>query len=95
MINWLHLLYNLLWIVGLAIIVAALSYVNWLAGVRRERLRTLLGQAVFQFPFNVGLTMVSLGLFFLERGRIERIVWGVFALLFAWQAWALRGPKSR
>jgi hypothetical protein len=90
MINWLQLLFNLPWLLGLALILAALSYVDWLAHTRGAPIRQLLGTHTFQLPFSIGLGLVSLGLFFLSRNWFEYFLWAVFAALFAWQAWNLK-----
>lgn len=87
MIDWPHVAFNALWIVGCAVILAAFSHTHWLAHAQgigtRQRLRT----ATFELPFAVGLCLISLGLFFLGRGWLERVVWAAFAILFAWQSW--------
>jgi hypothetical protein len=89
MINWLHVLFNLLWILGLSLILAALSHTLWLAYQRGIRARPLLGTPTFQLPFTLGLALVALGLFFLGRGWLEHLVWAIFVLLFALQAWGV------
>jgi hypothetical protein len=85
--NWLHLVFNALWVVGSALILAVLSYANWLAYMRGMHTRQLLGSSPFQLPLSIGLGLVSLGLFFLGRGWLEHFLWVVFVVLFAWQAW--------
>ncbi len=89
MINWPSVAFNGLWVIGCAVILAALSYTNWLAHVRGTRARQLLGSSTFQLPFTVGLGLIALGLFFLGRGWLEHVLWAVFVVLFAWQAWSL------
>ncbi len=89
MIDWPHVAFNALWIIGCAVILAAFSYTNWLAHERGERTRQLLGRPTFQLPFTIGMTLISLGLFFLARGWLERGLWAIFTLLFAWQLWGV------
>ena len=89
MIDWFQVAFNSLWIVGCAVILAAFSHANWLAGVRGVRTRQLLGVPAFQLPFSIGLVLVTLGLFFLGRGWLERGLWAAFAVLFTWQSWNL------
>jgi hypothetical protein len=93
MINWLHAFFNSLWILGLALILAAFSHAHWLAHVRGARTRPLLGTPTFQLPFTIGMALVSLGLFFLSRGWLEHLLWGAFTALFAWQAWPARRDR--
>ena len=95
MINWLQAFSNLPWLFGLALILAAFSYANWLAHLRRAPTRQLLSAPTFQLPFTIGLGLVSCGLFLLGRGWLEHVLWAVLTLLFAWQAWGLwRGAPS-
>lgn len=89
MIDWFEVLYNALWIIGCATIVAAYSYTHWMAHVQGVRTRQLLGTPAVQLPFSIGLCMVSLGLFFLSRGWLEHVVWAAFVVLSAWQSWRL------
>ena len=94
-IDWLHVAFNSLWILGCATILAAVSYTNWLAHVRRVRTRQLWGAPSFQLPFVLGLGLISLGLFFLSRGWFEYVLWAVLFIYFAWQLWGLRREVRR
>jgi hypothetical protein len=85
-IDWLSVFYNGLWILGCALILAALSYTSWLAQAQGERLRPLLDAFVFQFPFSIGMGLISLGAFFLARGWLEHLLWAIFVILFLWQS---------
>jgi hypothetical protein len=88
MINWLHLAFNTLWILGLVIILASFSYTRWLAQVQGVRTRQQLSTPTFQLPFTLGLMLLSTA--WLERG-----LWAAFTLLFAWQLWgAWRGRTA-
>ena len=87
MIDWPHVALNALWILGGAVILAALSYTSWLAQVRGLPTRQLLGGSVFQLPLSIGLSLVSFSLFFLSRGWLERVLWAAFTVVFAWQCW--------
>ena len=86
MINWLNLLYNIPWILGLAIILAAFSYADWQAHLSGHKLRQRLNAPSFQRPLSLGLLLVSLSLLFLARTWWERLIWAVFAALFIWQS---------
>jgi hypothetical protein len=77
------------------VILAAFSYTYWLAHMRGVRTRKLLGTPGFRLCFSIGLTLVSLGLFFLGRGWLERSLWAAAALLCAWQSWGLWGRGRR
>jgi len=92
-IDWLNVAFNALWIIGGAVIVAAWSYASWLAHVRGVRTRQLLSATTFQLVLNIGLLLVSLGLFFASRGWLEHILWAFLAILLLWQMWIL-GRRS-
>jgi len=87
--NWLRVAFNALWVIGCAVCLAAFSHAHWLAHAQGRRTRDLLGAPTSQLPFSIGLSLVSLGLFFLSRGWLEHAVWATFVVLFAWQAWGL------
>jgi len=86
---------NALWIMGLAVVLAALSYASWLADQRKTRLRRVLNEAVFQVPFAAGMTLTCAGIFFHSRSLLERIAWAVLAVLFAAQGVATWREKHR
>ncbi len=94
MIDWLNVLFNALWIVGLAIILAAFSYNDWLAHTNGVKLRQQLSASAFQTPLTIGLILVSLSLALLADVWWERALWGAFVALFALQWWYDRGSKD-
>ncbi len=90
MIDWLHVAFNALWVLGSALILAALSHANWLAQARHARTRQLLSAPAFQLPFSIGLGLISGSLFLLSRGWLEHVLWAILTITFAWQAWSMR-----
>ena len=80
---------NALWIIGLAVILAAFSYGDWLAHERGVSSRRVLGSLTFQVPFSGGMVLVCLGLVLSGRTGWERAVWALWTLFFAWQGWAM------
>jgi uncharacterized membrane protein YidH (DUF202 family) len=86
-IDWPHIFFNALWIIGCAIILAALNHTTWLAHERQLRLRQLLKDPSCQLPYILGATLITFGLFLLGNGWLEQLVWAVLTLIFAWQAW--------
>ncbi len=83
-----------LWIVGVAVALAAFSYYHWLAGERQMPLRQLSRQAWgWQVSIAGGVLLVASGLLLMEGTRWwERGLW-----LFAWagaafELWRLRSP---
>ncbi|HEY85940.1 MAG TPA: hypothetical protein G4N96_12610 [Chloroflexi bacterium] len=94
MINWLNVFYNALWILGLAIILAAFSYADWRARLGGKKLRQRLNSALFQFPLSIGLLLVSLSLLLLAQVWWERLIWLVFGGLFLFQGWQSRSERG-
>jgi hypothetical protein len=62
MINWLSVVANSFWVVGLAVILAALSYYYWLADQLGHSLREEFGRPRFQRLLVLGLLLVGIGL---------------------------------
>jgi hypothetical protein len=89
MIDWPHVVYNGLWILGCAVILASFSIAHWLAHVYDVRTRRLLGGPAFQLTFYTGLGLIALGLFFLGRGWLEQGLWAALVIVCAWQSWSL------
>ena len=87
MIDWAGLAFNALWVVGTAIILAALSFSYYEAQRRGERLRKHLQASPFQTWLSLGLLLICLGLALLGPRWWERVVWGLLCGLSAWQLW--------
>ncbi len=81
------LAFNSLWVVGAAVILAALSFQQYEARQRGERLRERLSGPDFQLWLSVGLLLVSLGLTLIGPRWYERVLWGLLSGMSAWQAW--------
>ncbi|RMF35770.1 MAG: hypothetical protein D6759_04415 [Chloroflexi bacterium] len=84
---------NALWVVGLAIILAAFSYADWLAHDWGVSSRQVLSSSIFWVPFSTGMALVCLGLALVGRGGWERVVWAALALLFAGQGWTMKRSR--
>lgn len=91
MISWVSVAVNALWVVGLAMILGALSYHDWLAREHGVSLRQALSRRGFVVAAAIGLTLVCLGLAG-TAGGWERVVWLGLALFFAAQAWRAASP---
>ena len=83
MINWSSVGTGSLWIAGLAIIFATISYAHWQAGERGERLRAVLGVFACQVGLDLGMLLLCTGLFFTARSIWERLAWAALALFSA------------
>ncbi|MCL4802867.1 MAG: hypothetical protein KJ046_01045 [Anaerolineae bacterium] len=68
MINWMSVVYNSFWIVGLALMLAAFSYYYWLAGQAGRPLRQELSRPPFQGVATIGMLLVGIGLALTAKG---------------------------
>jgi hypothetical protein len=80
---WWGVAHNALWVVGLAVGLAALSMANYQAGQEQVRLREKLSEPGFQLPIAIGAVLFCLGLCFSGRSWWEQAIWGLLAALFA------------
>ena len=85
MIDWFSLAANSLWIVGLAVLLATLSYSDWKKSVENSSLRAVLGEFMPALSINVGLLLFCLGLLATSAMWWERAGWGVALLLVVGQ----------
>lgn len=90
MIDWYSVGFGALWILGLGLVVAALSFANYLAPQQKRRFRQALEMAACQIMIDLGLVFFCLGWTGSVSGTWERIVWAVLALMFAVQTWQAR-----
>jgi len=79
-IDWVSVLFNSFWIVGLSILLADFSYHHWLAGVEGRRLKEQLETLSFQRFFWISFVFVSIGLAGTSARTWETAVWGIFIL---------------
>lgn len=78
---WQIVLFHGCWIIGLAILLAMLSYYHWVSGQNKQMTSTVsqfMGSSVFS---GIGLMLISLGLAGTSQQSWELVVWGIFALL--------------
>ena len=87
MIDWIGIITNGTWILGLSIVIATLSYADWFATLRssasRTRIRDVLGQAAFRIALWSGLTLFCVGVALAGGRWWERILWGILAVMSA------------
>ncbi len=86
MIDWYFVGVNSLWILGCAVILAAVGYHHWLAEQTGRRLREVFRLRSWHLPFWVGMLLVSLGFGLArEAGWWERVLWASLGVSFVWR----------
>lgn len=86
MIDWVFVVVNALWIVGLSILLAAWSYLDWLAQETRTPRRALFKRPGWTMPANGGMVLVSLGIAANpDLYWWQRAVWAVCLVWFGWR----------
>ncbi len=90
MIDWVAVGFGALWILGLGLVVATLSFANYLASQQKRRFRQALEMPACRILINLGLVFFCLGWTGSVSAAWERIVWAVLALIFAVRTWQAR-----
>lgn len=78
MIDWIAIASNSLWIAGLAVVLATVSYAYWAAGQQQSSLTQVLQQRPFLRSIYIGLMLVGLGLAATSNSTLELILGGLF-----------------
>lgn len=88
MIDWYGLFHNALWVLGLAIALASLSYTDWRRRTAepRQSLRHALGRPGFQAVFSLGMVLFCAGLALGGDAWWQMAGWAILAAAFAWLA---------
>lgn len=86
MVNLASIALNALWVLGLAVILAALGTSDWLARERGMGLRQALTQRGFVIAASTGLALIALGMAGSAQG-VVRLLWLILALACGVQAW--------
>lgn len=80
MIDWLAVLFNAFWILGLAVLLAAFSYQHWLARQTNIGLKEQLNTPAFGKAFWLSFMLIAIGLAGTSQRSWETIIWGIFAI---------------
>ena len=80
-IDWLSLIFNASWIIGLALLLAAFSYHYWEAGQERRPLREQLSQPSFSRLFWISFTFITVGLAGTSQRLWETAIWLLFVIV--------------
>jgi len=92
MVEWAALAFNGLWVLGAAVILAAVSLSCYEAQRSGGRWRNRLAAPGFQLPILVGCLLISLGLALAPASGPrwwERVLWGLCGIVSAWQLWTV------
>lgn len=73
---------NGLWVVGLSVVVAALSWAYWCAVEEGTGISTALGRAGVRRAVDLGLAFFCAGLAATSRRTWERVVWGALGVFW-------------
>jgi hypothetical protein len=82
-IDWVGLGFGALWVFGLSLNLAALSWADYERWRTGRRLRDVWGESAYQVVSNFGLVCFCIGLLGSARTIWERIAWGGLAAAFA------------
>ena len=94
MINWYSTGLGALWVFGLSLVTATLSFANFLAGQQKLRFRRVIEKPACRIMIGLGLVFFCLGWAGGRSALWERLVWIVLGLIFALQTW-LSTKKSK
>ena len=94
LIDWRLVGFAALWITGLSVVLAALSFADYTASQEGWRTRAVLGRPVYQLALDVGLLLFCLGLAGSARAAWELLLWVALAMVFAYQGWAAWRQRS-
>jgi len=96
LIDWPAVVRNALWIVGLSIVLAAWSYLSWLAARRGVRVWRAIDWPMFAAPASAGLALFAASLAWGATRAWERILWIFLAAAFlAQMVQALRQARRQ
>jgi hypothetical protein len=89
-IDWRLVAFSALWILGLSVLLATLSFADYTAHAERVRTREALRRRAYQAALYAGLALFALGVGGAVRVWWETALWALLGLAFAalaWRAW--------
>jgi len=87
LIDWRLVAFSALWITGLSVLLAALSFADYIASQRRLRTRQVLLQPGYQAALYGGLVLFCLGVGGASNVWWQQLLWVVLAAAFGYQTW--------
>ena len=94
MIDWRLVGFSALWILGLSVLLATVSFADYTAHAEGVRTREALKRRAYQAALYAGMTLFALGLGGAGRSWWETALWICLTATFAYLGWrAWRGPS--
>jgi hypothetical protein len=94
-IDWTHLLANALWIFGVSVILATLSYASWQSSIDGEKFSKHLRTPNIQLGLNFGGFLFSAGLTVTTDIIWQKILWGFLSCIFLIQIASHRFSRKK
>ena len=85
---------NSLWVLGLSVLLAALSWAHWVASTEKCLFRKVLKRPATQLALDLGLFLFCSGLAATARTWWERVLWGLLAIAWVVQAYLAGRGKA-
>ena len=87
MIDWPNVLTNAIWLLGMSLSLATISYADWQAHAAQTRLRAVLERPLDTLALYTGFALVGVGAALSTDTWWERLVWALIALSAAYTSW--------
>jgi hypothetical protein len=95
LIDWALVGYSALWVFGLSLILATLSFAHYYASEAGAKFGQVLTTPPYALALNVGGVFTCAGFFGTAQMWWERAAWLALALAFGYQAWQAYAPGRR
>ena len=90
MINWFNLLFNGIWILGVALALAVLSIAYYQSCLGERKMSAILAQTEFSLPLYISGELFSLGMGLTADWWWEIVLWMIMVLLLGVQVYLKR-----
>jgi len=94
MIDWVSVGFGTLWVLGLGIVTATISFAYYLASQNNQRFKRVMEIPACHFMINLGLILFCVGVAGGVSEVWERLLWAVMALMFMFQIWQARKNRN-
>ena len=87
MVDWIYVVKNTLWVIGLSLVLATFSLALYTASDQHKKLNEVLKLIGYNNALYLGMILSSIGICALAGIWWERLVWGVLALTSIISLW--------